>query len=63
YSEECFEQICLKPSIKIQLYNGSLECEFLRYPIFSGKYKDMRAEGGEIKTDEELRQMAEKHRF
>ena len=63
YREECFDQIGLKPSIKIPLYNGSLECEFRKYQIFSGKYKDMRADGGEIKTDEERRLMAEKKRF
>ena len=63
YREECFEQIGLKPSLKIPLYNGSLECEFRKYQIFSGKYKEARAEGLEIKTDEERRQMAEKKRF
>lgn len=59
YREECFDQIGLKPSIKIPLYNGSLECEFRKYQIFSGKYKELRSEGKEIKTDEERRQMAE----
>ncbi len=63
YREECFEQIGLKPSIKIPLYNGSLECEFRKYQIFDGKMKDYRAEGGIVKTDEEKRQMGEKHRF
>lgn len=63
YREECFEQIGLKPSLKIPLYNGSLECEFRKYVIFSGKYKDVRADGREVKTAEERRQMAEKKRF
>jgi putative N6-adenine-specific DNA methylase len=63
YREECFEQIGLKPSIKIPLFNGSLECEFRKYQIFSGKMKDFRAEGGIVKTEEEKRQMSEKHRF
>lgn len=63
YREECFEQIGLKPSLKIPLYNGSLECEFRKYQIFSGKYKEARAEGREIKTAEDRRQMAEKKRF
>ena len=63
YREECFEQIGLKPSIKIPLYNGSLECEFRRYQMFDGKFKDFRHEGGVVKTDEEKRQMAQKHRF
>ena len=63
YREECFDQIGLKPSIKIPLYNGSLECEFRKYQMFDGKIKDFRAEGGTVKTDEEKRQMAEKRRF
>ena len=63
YREECFDQIGLKPSIKIPLYNGSLECEFRKYQLFDGKLKDFRSEGGVVKTEEEKRQMAEKHRF
>ena len=63
YREECFAQIGLKPSIKIPLYNGSLECEFRKYQLFDGKMKVFRSEGGDVKTDEERRQMAEKHRF
>ncbi len=63
YREECFEQIGLKPSIKIPLYNGSLECELRKYQMFDGKMKIFRSEGGAVKTEEEKRQMAEKHRF
>lgn len=63
YREECFDQIGLKPSIKIPLYNGSLECEFRKYQMFDGKLKDFRSDGGIMKTEEEKRQMAEKHRF
>ena len=63
YREECFDQIGLKPSIKIPLFNGSLECEFRKYQMFDGKMKVFRSEGGTVKTDEEKRQMAEKHRF
>ena len=63
YREECFEQIGLKPSIKIPLYNGSLECELRKYQMFDGKMKQFRSEGGTVKTDEEKRQMAQTHRF
>ena len=63
YREECFDQIGLKPSIKIPLYNGSLECEFRKYQMFDGKLKDFREQGGIVKTEDEKRQMAEKHRF
>ncbi len=63
YREECFDQIGLKPSIKIPVFNGSLECEFRKYAIFDGKLKDFRSEGGVVKTEEEKKAMAEKHRF
>ncbi len=63
YREECFDQIGLKPSIKIPLYNGSLECEFRKYQMFDGKLRDFRFEGGTVKSEDEKRQMAEKHRF
>lgn len=63
YREECFDQIGLKPSIKIPVFNGSLECEFRKYQIFDGKMKDFKTEGGSVQTEEEKRQMAEKRRF
>lgn len=46
YREECFDQIGLKPTTKIPLFNGALECEFRQYEIFDGKYKEFR-DGGE----------------
>ncbi|AGB29001.1 putative N6-adenine-specific DNA methylase [Prevotella dentalis DSM 3688] len=63
YREECFEQIGLKPSIKIPVFNGSLECEFRKYALFDGKMREFRHEGGVVKTEEEKREMAQKHRF
>ena len=63
YREECFRQTGLKPSIKIPVYNGSLECEFRRYQLFDGKMSSFRHDGGIIKTEEEKREMAQKHRF
>ena len=63
YREECFEQIGLKPSLKIPHYNGSLECQFQKYQIFDGTLRNFRGEGNILKTDEEKRQMAQKHRF
>lgn len=44
YREECFDQIGLKPSIKVPLFNGALECEFRKYQLFDGKYKEFRSE-------------------
>lgn len=63
YREECFAQIGLKPSIKIPVFNGALECEFRKYQMFDGRMKQFRSEGGVVKTDEEKRIMSEKHRF
>ena len=63
YREECFDEIGLKPSLKTPLYNGSLECELRKYVLFSGRLDEHRAAGGAVKTDEERRQMADKHRF
>lgn len=37
YKTECFHKIGLKPSKKIKLKNGSLDCEFREYDIFAGK--------------------------
>ena len=63
YREECFDQIGLKPSLRTPLYNGSLECEVRKYQMFSGKFDDMRASGGDIKTAQERRMMADHKRF
>ncbi len=62
YKEECFQSIGMKPSVKIQLNNGALECEFRKYVAFDGKMQDFRAQGGEVKTDDERRKMGEKKR-
>ena len=63
YKQECFDEIGLKPSFKIPLYNGSLDCEFRKYQLFNGKLDEFRAQGGEVKSDEERSRMAEKKRF
>lgn len=63
YRKECFDEIALKPSQKIPLYNGSLECEFRKYLMFDGGFREFRSEGNILKTEEEKKQMAEKHRF
>ena len=44
YRDECFDQIGLKPSVKVELYNGALECQFRKYQLFDGKYKAFRQE-------------------
>lgn len=50
YKDECFEKIGLRPSEKMKVINGSLDCEFRCYDIFEGKNKDYKkslAEGEE----------------
>ena len=44
YKKECFDKIGLKPTKKIQLVNGSLQCGFRRYDIFAGKRNERKAE-------------------
>lgn len=51
YREECFDQIGLKPTTKIPLFNGALECEFRQYEIFDGKYKEFREGGDELSKE------------
>lgn len=51
YREECFDQIGLKASQKVPLFNGALECEFRKYEIFDGKYKEFRSEGEELNKE------------
>ncbi len=45
YRDECFDQIGLKPTRKIALKNGALECQLRQYELFEGKYKQFREEG------------------
>lgn len=58
YKDECFEKIGLKPSERLKLMNGSLECEYRCYQIFEGKNKDYKKalnEGGEERENREDR--------
>lgn len=52
YREECFDQIGLKASQKTPLFNGALECEFRKYEIFDGKYKEFKSQDGENEGEE-----------
>lgn len=47
YREECFDEIGLKPSVKMPLFNGSLECQFRKYQLFDGRYKAFRSENSD----------------
>lgn len=55
YHEECFDKIGLKPAARIMLMNGALECEFRKYEIFDGKYKDFKTEEGGFREKERRR--------
>lgn len=61
--QELFENIGLRPSLKTQIFNGKLDCDFRKYQLFGGKLSDFRAEGGSVKTDEERRLMSDQKRF
>ena len=51
--EECFARIGFRPSTRIVLYNGALECEFRKYQVFEGRLKERREEGMDLKTAED----------
>ncbi|MBE6308267.1 MAG: RNA methyltransferase [Bacteroidales bacterium] len=48
---DCFDQIGLKASARIPLYNGDLDCEFRKFELFQGKFKGFREEGNSLKKD------------
>ena len=48
YRDEQFTEIGLKPSVKIPLHNGALECSLREYVLFDGRYSDFRADGGSV---------------
>ncbi len=50
-SYDCFDQIGLKASARIPLYNGDLDCEFRKFELFQGKFKGFREEGNALKKD------------
>lgn len=53
YRDECFDQIGLKASVKIPLFNGALECQLRKYQLFDGKFKDFRSDNNELKPKRE----------
>ncbi len=61
--EELFDAMRLRPSFKVPLQNGSLDCELRKFVTFDGKLDSFRAEGGIVKTDQERSRMGEKKRF
>jgi putative N6-adenine-specific DNA methylase len=41
---DALDNIGLKPSFKMKLINGTLDCEYRHYQLFSGKHKEFKAE-------------------
>lgn len=39
YREDCMDQIGLRPSKTVELFNGSLNCQYRRYELFDGKMR------------------------
>lgn len=58
YRKECFDKIGLKASVIIPFYNGALPCEFRKYELFDGKFREFRESGEEL--DKSERPMAER---
>jgi putative N6-adenine-specific DNA methylase len=52
YSKECFNSIGLRPSRKITLFNGGLECKYQKYSMYKGKLKD-KFEDKDSKSEED----------
>ena len=51
YQDEQMKEIGLKPSVKIPLNNGKLECNLREYVMFDGAYSQFRAEGGSVASE------------
>lgn len=51
-SNELFDNVGLKPSLRYPILNGSLECELREYVIFDGNYRDFIKAGNTVKNEE-----------
>lgn len=60
FRDEQFAEIGLKPSVKIPLHNGALECSLREYVLFDGKYSDFRAEGGSVSNPDARKEQGPK---
>lgn len=59
YQDEQMKEIGLKPSVKIPLNNGKLECTLREYVMFDGSYNQFRAEGGSVASEASEKKKAE----
>jgi len=60
YRDEQLAEIGLKPSVKIPLHNGSLECSLREYVLFDGSYSDFRADGGSVRDNDSKKEQGPK---
>lgn len=60
--EELFDAIGMRPSFRVLLQNGALDCELRKYQVFDGSMKEFKTAGKFIKTDDERRRMTEQSR-
>ena len=59
YQDEQMKEIGLKPSVKITLNNGKLECTLREYVMFDGAYSQFRADGGSVASEASEKRKAE----
>ena len=59
YLDEQMREIGLKPSVKIPLHNGQLECSLREYVMFDGSYSQFRADGGSVASEASEKKKAE----
>lgn len=59
YQDELMREIGLKPSVKIPLFNGNLECSLREYVMFDGSYSDFRSDGGTVESKTSKKMKAE----
>ena len=50
-SEEGFKNVGLRPTRKLRLYNGDLECSFRKFEIYAGSKKDRYDDDGNLKEE------------
>jgi putative N6-adenine-specific DNA methylase len=50
-SEEGFKSVGLRPTRKLRLYNGDLECSFRKFEIYAGSKKDRYDDDGNLKEE------------
>lgn len=58
-TDEQFAELGFKPTVKIPLHNGSLECSLREYELFKGSYDSFRSQGKSVKHREEEEDMPE----